>query len=169
MDQRSRARGQALRRLGGRLIDRLMGEPAGEYARTLGWVMPPPPPRAPADTDAALDAIAAGVTARVRALGDAPRADLFARLGGDAKTERRAVGTIFLPAARAATLDADADPAVALAAHDFLVAWLVQSPPRPSRDELANVARRRVYEGLLDIGDADLVAAARTAAAAYAR
>lgn len=167
MDQRSRARGQGLRRLGGRLIDRLMGEPAGEYARTLGWVMPPPPPRAPADADAAFDAIAAGVTARVRALGDAPRADLFARLGGDAKTERRAVGTVFLPAARAAMLDAD--PAVALAAHDFLVAWLVQSPPRPSRDELANVARRRVYEGLLDIGDADLVAAARTAAAAYAR
>jgi len=139
----------------------------GEYARTLGWVMPLPPPRAPADADAAFDAIAAGVTARVRALDDAPRADLFARLGGDAKTERRAVGTVFLPAARAAMLDAD--PAVALAAHDFLVAWLVQSPPRPSRDELADVARRRLYEGLLDIGDADLVAAARTAAAGYAR
>jgi len=141
----------------------------GEYARTLGWTMPPPPARAPADADAALEAIATGVAERVRAFDDAATAALFARLGGDAQTERRSVGIVFLPAAREAMLDAVADPAVAAAAHDFLVAWLLQSPPRASRDEVAATARRHLYEGLFDIGDTDLVAAARTAAAAYAR
>ena len=87
---------------------------------------------------------------------------------GDALSERRDVGVAFLPAAREAMLDADADPAVAVAAHDFLVAWLLQPPPKPRRDEVGAATRRRSYESLFDVGDTDIVAAARRAAAAYA-
>lgn len=140
----------------------------GEYARTFGYTMPSPPAAAPIDANAALQAIADGIATRVRAFDAVARANLFARLQGDARRERRDVGVAFLPAAREAMLDADADPAVAVAAHDFLVTWLLQPPPKPSRDEVGAATRQRFYESLLDVGDAEIVAAARTAAAAYA-
>jgi len=140
----------------------------GEYARTLGYAMPLPPAHPPADADVALQAITDGITARVRGFDAATRANLFADLRGDALSERRDVGVAFLPAAREAMLDADADPAVAVAAHDFLVAWLLQPPPKPRRDEVGAATRRRSYESLFDVGDTDIVAAAHRAAAAYA-
>jgi hypothetical protein len=140
----------------------------GEYARTLGYAMPSPPPRPPVDADAALQAIADGIATRLRVFDAVARTSLFARLRGEAQNERRDVGVVFLPAAREAMLDAEADPAVAVAAHDFLVAWLLQPPPKPRRDEIGAATRRRFYESLLDVGDADIVAAARRVAAAYA-
>ena len=156
---------RALRADGTRLVFALE---QGEYARTLGYAMPSPPPRPPLDANAALQAIADGVATRVRAFDARTRADLFARLRGDAQTERRDVGIVFLPAAREAMLDAEADPAVAVAAHDFLTAWLLQPPPKPRRDEIGAATRRGFYESLLDVGDTDIVAAARRTAAAYA-
>jgi hypothetical protein len=141
----------------------------GDYARTFGWTMPSLPARPPADADAALDAIADGIAARARALAAAARANLFAHLRGDAQGERRDVGVVFLPAAREAMLDADVDPAVAVAAHDFLVTWLLQPPPRPRRDEAGAATRRRFYQSLGDVGDAQIATAAHAVAAAYAR
>lgn len=138
----------------------------GDYAATLGAAMPSPPPRVPADADAALQAIADGVAVRVRASDAVARANLFGRLRGAALAGRHAVGVAFLPAARAALLDADADPATAAAAHDFLVAWLIQSPPKPRRDEAGATARRHLYQTLYDVGDADIAGAARKAAGA---
>lgn len=62
-----------------------------------------------------------------------------------------------------------ADAPVAVAAHDFLVAWLLQPPPTPRQDEVGAATRPRFHEDLFDIGDAGLVNAARRTAAAYAR
>ena len=163
---RASAPSRALRADGARLAFPLE---RGEYARTLGDAMPSPPAHPPPDADAALQAIADGITARVRGFDAVARASLFAQLHGDAQSERRDVGVVFLPAAREAMLDAEADPGAAVAAHDFLVAWLLQPPPKPRHEEVGAATRRRFYESLLDVGDADIVAAARRAAAAYAR
>lgn len=138
----------------------------GEYSETLGHAMPQPPARAPADVDAALSAIADGIAARVRAFDARARAALFASLRGDAQSERRDVGIAFLPAAREAMLDPEADPAVAVAAHDFLVAWLLTPPPHPQPGESATWTRRAFYRALRDVGDAQIAAAADAAATA---
>jgi hypothetical protein len=133
----------------------------GDYARTLGRTMPPLPARAPANADTALEAIVAGIAEHVRTLDSAVAVALFKQLRDDATSERRAVGVAFLPSARAALLDPQADPKVADAARDFLHHWLF--PPRPPNlHERAHDMQLRLYQALVDVPDAQIADAART-------
>ena len=94
------------------------------YADTLGVFRLAPPLATPADLDAALAALTAGITAQVHALDDAGRQALFERLERDKLRDLRAVGIAFVPAAREALIDPNTDPAVRRAARRFLTAWV---------------------------------------------
>jgi hypothetical protein len=94
------------------------------FADTLGRYRLATPSPEPASEDAALAALASMVTVQTRAMPDAERAALFARLERDKVHDLNAAGIAFVPAAREALLDAQTDPDVRRAARRFLTAWV---------------------------------------------
>jgi hypothetical protein len=123
----------------------------GIYADTFGrfrYMLPQP---APASGDAALAALVRMVTTQTRALSETERIGMFSNLKRDKVNERLRAGIVFLPAAKAALLDPNSDPAVRRAAKTFLSEWVTSPTERPAPRELGYRERVRLYRELTDI------------------
>ena len=119
------------------------------YADTFGQLPLRRPAPAPADDDAALDALADAVVAHVRTLDPQARTALFARLARD-KTEGRArAGYVFVRAARDALVDVAREPDERRSATRFLEAWVTQPVEEPWPRDLAFAARIRLLRELM--------------------
>ncbi len=123
----------------------------GVYNETFGRIHFTPPNPAPSSADAALTALADTVTKQTRALSVDERVAMFTRLKDDKLHDLRAAGIVFLPAAKAAVLDARSDPALRRAATRFLVEWLTQPMSEPSTRDLGYRERVRLLGALADI------------------
>ena len=123
----------------------------GVYADTFGRFRFPAPPVTPVSEDAALAALADTVAVQARALAAPERVELLNRLRQDKLADLRAVGIIFLPAAKEALLDPQADPAVRRAAKAFLVEWVVAPAEVPYPRDLAYNERKRLFGQLGDL------------------
>jgi hypothetical protein len=94
------------------------------FADTLGRYRLAPPMPAPATEDAALATLAAVVAEQTASMSDAERTALFNRLERDKLNDLRAVGIVFVPAARDALMNPQTQLEVRRAARRFLTAWV---------------------------------------------
>jgi hypothetical protein len=107
--------------------------------------------------DAALAAIASMASAQVGDMTDEARATLFANFERYKRRDLRAVGIVFLPAARDALRDGI--PSVARAAHGFLDAWTTQPVETPDPRD-ADYAERLELQRAVKDSSATVVRAA---------
>ena len=98
-----------------------------------------------------LAALADSVSVQVRALGEDERIALFARLKDDKDNDLRGAGLLFLPAAKAVTLDPQSSPAQRRAAIAFLSAWTTQPIDEPHPRDVGFEGRVQLYRTLTDI------------------
>jgi hypothetical protein len=134
--------------------------PAGGevYAQTFGKLSFAPPRPAPANADAALDALAASIAAQMRTLDDDARAAIFARLARDKRDGRAKAGFAFLRAAREAAADPKDSPAVRNAAIRFLDAWVTQPVEEPYPHDLAFATRVALLRELMTLREPSTIA-----------
>ena len=130
---------------GDRLVWRLA---EGRYAETFGRIHFVPPQPRPADPDAALAAIADTTALQMRAFPAADRVAIFERLKSDKLHDLRGAGFAFLPAAREAVTDPEADEAVRHAAAGFLSAWVIQPVEEVWPKDLGYAQRLRMLHEL---------------------
>ncbi len=97
----------------------------GVYRDTFGRIAFAKP-RAPLAPDLALRTLASMVVDRMRAMEDSQRAALFTRLRDDKIRDLAAAGTVFVPAAREALMNAGTSDEVRTAARHFLTEWVTQ-------------------------------------------
>jgi len=97
----------------------------GVYRDTFGRIAFAKP-RAPLAPDLALRTLASMVVDRMRAMEDSQRAALFTRLRDDKIRDLAAAGTVFVPAAREALMNAGTSDQVRTAARHFLTEWVTQ-------------------------------------------
>jgi hypothetical protein len=102
---------------GERIVWRL---PDSVYAGTFGAFRYAPPAQPYATSEAAFAAIAATIATQARALDDGRRAELFARLSAQRRSDLTAVDPAFVPAAKEAAADPAAGEATRAAARRFL-------------------------------------------------
>jgi hypothetical protein len=121
------------------------------YADTLGRLtLRRPPAEGALDPDAALAALTGQVTAQVLARPDAELAALLTRLDAEHRAGRRAATVVFVPAARAASLDARRGEAARRAALAVLDAALTQPRDDPDPEGPAFEGKLAIWGSLLD-------------------
>lgn len=122
----------------------------GTYVDTLGRIRFVAPAAPFADANAALAGFVDIVTAQVRELDANAQVALFERLHDDKVAGLRRAGLAFVPAAKAALLDAQA-PAVQRAAQRFLGEWVTQPIEEPDARDPAYRERVHLLASLADV------------------
>jgi hypothetical protein len=120
----------------------------GTYADTLGRIHFQHPHVMPENADAALAALIDSTTTRTRAFAAAAQIALFNRLKTDKLADLRNAGEVFVPAAKAALLEAQSDPALQRAARGFLSEWVTQPIEEPFPGALAYAGRVNLFREL---------------------
>lgn len=123
----------------------------GVYADTLGRIHFTAPSALAANADAALTRLVDEVSAQVRAFDAPAQVALFTRLRDDKVAGLRRAGFAFVPAARAALLDAQGDPDVQRAAQNFLSEWVTQPIEQPDPHNRAYRERVHILATLADV------------------
>jgi hypothetical protein len=121
------------------------------YADTLGRIHFTAPAAAPASANAALATLADIVTAQTRAFDTDTQNALFTRLRDDKVAGLRRTGLVFVPAAKAALLDSQGDPAVQRAARRFLLEWTTSPTELPDAHDPAYRERMHLFAILGDV------------------
>jgi hypothetical protein len=123
----------------------------GVYADTFSrfkYRTPMPPPES---ADVALAALASAVATQARALDDRERAALFAQLERDKRSDLKAAGIVFLPAAKEALIDPQSDAGLRRAARAFLIEWVTSPVETPDKRDPAYAGRLRLWAELADV------------------
>ncbi|MEO8752313.1 MAG: hypothetical protein ABI624_06515 [Casimicrobiaceae bacterium] len=122
-----------------------------DYADTFGrFTFKLPQPR-PADTDAALMALADTIATQIRALDEPSRVAMFERLARDKKEGRALAGFAFLRAAKESFIAAGSSPELRDKARIFLEAWVTQPVEDPWPKYLGFEARILLLRELMAI------------------
>lgn len=121
------------------------------YADTFGLMRFSRPAAPLASGDAAVRALAQGVTAQVQALPEDEQVTLLRNLARDKKRDLTGAGLAFVPYAREVLMRPDAPPALFKAASAFLWEW-VTSPTIAIDEHLPGYeARRAIMRSLADV------------------
>ncbi|MEO6687917.1 MAG: hypothetical protein ABIS07_07800 [Dokdonella sp.] len=123
----------------------------GVYAETLGRIHFTAPTVAAANANAAMAGLVDEVTTQMRAFDAQTQIALFKRLREDKVSRLQRAGFAFVPAARAALLDAQRDPGVQRAAQRFLDEWVTQPIEQPDPHNPAYRERVHILATLADV------------------
>jgi hypothetical protein len=128
----------------------------GTYADTLGRIRLERPQTTFETADAALAALIDATTAQTRAFAITDQIALFDRLKADKLADLRSAAEVFVPAAKAALLDAQGAAALQRAARGFLSEWVTQPIEEPYPGELAYAGRVDLFRQLTDVPVAEI-------------